>query len=716
MSWINDFFSGENYSIDNPELNPNHLRDYLLTMIEPITNEELKYPIVVPRRYVDNRNRKRICFYLIGEGSRQLSELRNVANAYLGEVASRVVPGIHSHSEDSEEKILLNQFPQGYIKILTSKNMGDDNQVIGNIVGNLFRILNECIAQFHQRPPLYSTIKRPLARTLRDFFTACDNDDGNSAKYYSNELKDGRRLSPKNLLSIRFQVMAAANEWQTILEHPKLPDLLQGRIPSVIQLLVLTALTRSKFKSTELKDLKVEDVKDSLSDYKNIFLLSPNFPKTERYTEIWKCWAIGASVLGHKEITQYLPETIISPKWREEFLQWSDQKPVSLKVDAPSLSTLISNTPSAEVAVKLLKETINLTHSENEKIFKCLEAYPQKIKEKVMEKNICQIMWGELTKQFADTVTFHSWSDFLSRLIKDDENDSYHEIRDYYQDWSVDDWDEAETEELLEQLTDSKGAKMFRNIIPLLLQWISNHDVKTNGSFYKTILIILSTDETRSSEDLVLATDLLIRLIESGHTPEDYKEGIQSMAECWDEIKSANNMDNVIETIENLYHYSCADNTERTKFWEEIKQFSFKEWRKFSREQQMLITELCNEIDGSCDFPEVVTEQEFENIDDVSNFEGKKLGIYTLMEGAGQRAKNVLESLYPGMKVTLNNDTTASKALVNLTKSADFFIFSSKNAVHKAFIPVSRLRDDIIYPGGKGSSSIVRAFMQSANA
>jgi hypothetical protein len=88
----------------------------------------------------------------------------------------------------------------------------------------------------------------------------------------------------------------------------------------------------------------------------------------------------------------------------------------------------------------------------------------------------------------------------------------------------------------------------------------------------------------------------------------------------------------------------------------------------------------------------------------------KMLAIYTLTEGAGRRAKNVLSEDYPGLEIRLNHDKKATSELMNIAKTADYFVFSAKSAAHQAFYPVANIRKDLIYPAGKGASSIVRCF------
>ena len=71
----------------------------------------------------------------------------------------------------------------------------------------------------------------------------------------------------------------------------------------------------------------------------------------------------------------------------------------------------------------------------------------------------------------------------------------------------------------------------------------------------------------------------------------------------------------------------------------------------------------------------------------------------------------MLENLFPGLIVEVNHDHVATDALITLAQKAEYFIFAAKSAKHQAFFPVKRIREDLIYPKGKGASSIVREFM-----
>jgi hypothetical protein len=93
---------------------------------------------------------------------------------------------------------------------------------------------------------------------------------------------------------------------------------------------------------------------------------------------------------------------------------------------------------------------------------------------------------------------------------------------------------------------------------------------------------------------------------------------------------------------------------------------------------------------------------------------GKTIGIYTLEQGAGSRAKAALGELFPGCNVIVNSDTVATTQLTNLAKRADLFVFAWRSSSHQAFYCVKdalRTGEPIWVPG-KGTASILRAVLE----
>lgn len=94
---------------------------------------------------------------------------------------------------------------------------------------------------------------------------------------------------------------------------------------------------------------------------------------------------------------------------------------------------------------------------------------------------------------------------------------------------------------------------------------------------------------------------------------------------------------------------------------------------------------------------------------------GKTLGIYTLSESAGSRAKDALQRMFPGCRVEINSDSVCTTKLTNLAKTADMFVFAWKSSSHQAFYCVkdSLAKGEPIWALGKGTASILRAVLDN---
>jgi hypothetical protein len=97
--------------------------------------------------------------------------------------------------------------------------------------------------------------------------------------------------------------------------------------------------------------------------------------------------------------------------------------------------------------------------------------------------------------------------------------------------------------------------------------------------------------------------------------------------------------------------------------------------------------------------------------EELAHLSGKTIGIYTLAQAAGARAKAALERMFPGCKVELNSDLVCTAKLTSLAKAADLFVFAWKSSSHQAFFCVkgALAPREPIWPGGKGTASILRA-------
>ncbi len=222
-------------------------------------------------------------------------------------------------------------------------------------------------------------------------------------------------------------------------------------------------------------------------------------------------------------------------------------------------------------------------------------------------------------------------------------------------------------------------------------------------------LILLMDDELVASEDLLLTSDLLVMLVSQPHSKAQYESALDCIESCWHNTISARVLDSILEIYEILLDYPCADQNRRLQSWLALQSDIVSLWTRLDNQNQRLCFELAQQfLKETSHLPKVV-EEKVEVVKRV-DLRKKILAIYTLTEGAGRRAKKALGEDYPGLEIRLNHDKTATNELLNIAKTADYFVFSAKSAAHQAFYPVANIRKDLIYPAGKGASSIVRSF------
>lgn len=97
------------------------------------------------------------------------------------------------------------------------------------------------------------------------------------------------------------------------------------------------------------------------------------------------------------------------------------------------------------------------------------------------------------------------------------------------------------------------------------------------------------------------------------------------------------------------------------------------------------------------------------------NLAGKRIGIYTLAEAAGARAKAAVQAMYPGCRVEVNSDLVCTPQLASLARAVDLFVFAWKTSSHQAFYCVkdAMAPREPVWAAGKGTASIVRAIADS---
>jgi hypothetical protein len=235
------------------------------------------------------------------------------------------------------------------------------------------------------------------------------------------------------------------------------------------------------------------------------------------------------------------------------------------------------------------------------------------------------------------------------------------------------------------------------------------------------LFVLIAMDETLSRSDLDLLAQLVALLIEQGISPDEYVSLMGDLQDVQRRIGSYAYLPWSLDICETLAILPCptenAHDARLRLFLQVLGQTSGFAHR-LEPTDLLPIETLAKDYSVG---PEAVASLKREAAGSetalmpLPNLYGKTIGIYTLAEAAGNRAKFALEKMFPGCKVTINSDLVATTQLTGLAKIADIFVFAWKCSSHQAFYCVkdAMIGKEPIWAPGKGTASILRAILEN---
>ena len=261
---------------------------------------------------------------------------------------------------------------------------------------------------------------------------------------------------------------------------------------------------------------------------------------------------------------------------------------------------------------------------------------------------------------------------------------------------------------------------IYRDTFPFLVEFFverPDQPCRTFTPIYAILIKILGWSGALSSDELEIASSLTLALLITGPSREVYVECIEDLRETLSTNKSWIHLDWALNISELLAFYPAQDGGDaRLRVFTEVISIVSAAPHRVSQTQRDILEVLAK--DYGCrnlleSIPTCDNEDEGLASSVVREFKGL-IGIYTLMEGAGQRAKSILKKYFPDARVETNKDHEATDGLKWLAKSADIFVFAWKSSKHQAYFCVKTARGEkeIIMPLGKGAASIVRSVLE----
>jgi hypothetical protein len=282
--------------------------------------------------------------------------------------------------------------------------------------------------------------------------------------------------------------------------------------------------------------------------------------------------------------------------------------------------------------------------------------------------------------------------------------------------WSSDTYvsDPEACRQLAEKIGNASGEaeRVFRDAFPALVQFFVDQPVDAVRGFiplYTTLIRIVAWNGSVSANELELASVLMQALVSVGPSRDDYVEALDAYAEILSANNAPANLDWALNAAELLALYASPDNELRLRFFMSVVDMVRAHAHRLRSAQYEILSLLAKDY-GCADLLEAFSFQEEAHAGTVAyaEFDGL-IGIYTLTEPAGQRARLFLRKLLPLARVEVNSDVVATDKLTHLAANADIFVFAWKSSKHQAYYAAKEARGSgqTLLPLGKGTASIL---------
>lgn len=289
--------------------------------------------------------------------------------------------------------------------------------------------------------------------------------------------------------------------------------------------------------------------------------------------------------------------------------------------------------------------------------------------------------------------------------------------------WQVEEYISSvqEVQLIAERIANAQGQaeQVFRAAYAHLVEFFAlrpERPVRAFAPMYGILVKIIAWNGGASADELALTADVAQALLAIGPDKNAYVDLIEDLLEILSANRAPTTLDWALNAAELLAVQPAPDENIRLQFFMRVVDLVNANLHRISSAQRAMLELLAK--DFNClelipHFSKVDDRDDFNPDTSGSNFNGL-IGLYTLTESAGIRAKRVLEKLLPAARIEFNSDHAASDRLRQLATNSDVFVFAWKSSKHQAYYCVKDARGDrnIKMPLGKGSASIISSVFE----
>lgn len=692
------------------------------------------FPVILPRVVKGSNNK--VTWYAVADEERNYAELRELIDAHVGTSWSdfnrqrtMLDPG------DPVEKALINHYGVSVYKF---------SSLSQSRIPEIFNGIERLRQQFADRPNRQPTLLRPRGRILRDIRAALRRRDAAQTRLYLQELRNAGGIGHINELFIELRCMALEGDARRLLDSTELRQVLDMPHPLVLaeevmavfyqqvllkyELLGDLAAQRQAFNHSLAKNVprlfQVTQGINTPAAIKNtlLWLLSDTHSDPARLTE--QAQQLVAGMKGAtdddrhwiRQLLEALPAVAVASlpaATTDELLARADEHPENvleelllLPVSARGAAIALQCAwvvGSADAAVKAISYLQQLAQQERD---------PLLAKPAFRRYYTALQLMLPATRTEQDTAGLDNWQDWLQEVLNNPQwPGAIEAVEQASHQWNAAAFQPEAFVSLLDK-SNSCASMVLRDAIPVLLEWLDNHQTSASWQSVRLELLQqLALDDNSSREDIFTACELARGYLAGDSNAYDYRELIENL-QMMIESSGTTSASAWLDMLELFLVYPTADQLAREQLFNLVLNMFYRNPARYSKLQWNLLAQFAGECGLVCEIPPQIAEDSEESTNEVragATLNDKVVGIYTLTESVAQRVKQQLLADYPQADIRLNNDKGGSTMLRSLAKEADVFIFAWLSSKHSAYYAIKEERGDkpLLQPSGKGSTSML---------
>lgn len=692
------------------------------------------FPVILPRVVKGSNNK--VTWYAMADEERDYAELRELLDAHVGTSWSdfnrqRTL----LDTSDPVEKALIDHYSDRVYKF---------SSLSRSRIPEIFNGIERLRQQLASRPSHQLTLLRPRGRILRDIRAALRRRDVPQTRLYLLELREAGGIGHINELFIELRCMALEGDAKSLLDSTQLRQVLDMPHPLVLAEEVMTVF----YQHFLLKYEQLSDLADQRQAFNNLLL--KNVPRLFQVTQgintpsaiknilLWLLSDTQSDPARLREQAQLVVAgmTHATDDDRHWIRRLLDAFPVVAVVSLPAASIDELLARADEYPESVLKELLLLPVSARGaaialqcawvvgsaeaavKAVSYLQQLAQQERDLLLAKPAFQRYYTALqlmlpsirTEQ--NTAGINNWQDWLKEVLNNPQwSGAIEAVEQASGQWNAAAFQPEAFVSLLDK-TNNCASMVLRDAIPVLLEWLDNHQTSASWQSVRLALLQqLALDDNSSREDIFTACELARGYLEGDSNAHDYRELIENL-QMMIESSGTTSASAWLDLLELFLVYPTADQLAREQLFNLVLNMFYRNPARYSELQWSLLAQFAGECGLVCEIPPQIVEDSGDKTDELrvgSTLNDKLVGIYTLTESVAQRVKKQLLADYPQADIRLNNDKGGSTMLRSLAKEADVFIFAWLSSKHSAYYAIKEERGDkpLLQPSGKGSTSML---------